>query len=205
MFLLLNILLAIILDAFEKNQDDRRQIDEPFVELVVVRPIRYVTKKLLHCFNKNKKKQLDANVDKNMQILHDERLKAANIVESKGLSKKVLFSKEAELLYQMERRKSIDEGIPNEPLENILNNIKFDYDGMKENLQKIVGENQEEVETATNLLFKAYGKDDNQRTAFEYQLQEIQSHVTRSLKKTDAKLEETKSQLELKLDLILKH
>ena len=49
---------------------------------------------------------------------------------------------------------------------------------------------------------------DEEREAFEYQLQEIQSHVTRSLKKTDAKLEDTKKQLnrtEKKLDLILKH
>ena len=37
MFLMLNILMAIILDAFEKNQDDRKHIDEAFLKLLAFR------------------------------------------------------------------------------------------------------------------------------------------------------------------------
>ena len=46
MFLMLNILLSIILDAFEKNQDDRRQIDKPFVQVVAINPISKMLKRL---------------------------------------------------------------------------------------------------------------------------------------------------------------
>ena len=40
----------------------------------------------------------------------------------------------------------------------------------------------------TKLLFKAYGKDDEERAEFYDQLQEIKSHVTKSLRETEKKL-----------------
>ena len=56
-----------------------------------------------------------------------------------------------------------------------------------------------DVERTTRLFFEAYGQGDKERAEFELRLQEIQSHVTRSLRKTDQKIEQTGK----KLDLIL--
>ena len=44
------------------------------------------------------------------------------------------------------------------------------------------------IEKTTELLFKTYGKDEEERTKFDNQLREVQSHVTSSLKKTDQKV-----------------
>ena len=59
MFLMLNILLAIIIDAFDKNQDDRRTVDKPLYALVATQPIRNVFRKCCaYCKKRNKENSL---------------------------------------------------------------------------------------------------------------------------------------------------
>ena len=222
MFLMLNIALAIILDAFEKNQDDRRSMDKPFIELFTLQPIRSC---FSYCKNRNKKNP----AIKSKNSVNDLGILAyffANTRKTAAISKKILESEAAENLFNIERRKSIIGGIPheytNEEIETILSNIKLDKEGLKEKIGTIL-DNAEEVEKTTNLLFEYYGKDGKERMAFEYQLRDIQSHVTKSLKGTDMKIEQMQVQMdrkieqmqvqmdrkiertEQKLDLILKH
>eukprot|EP00942_MAST-04A_sp_MAST-4A-sp1_P013754 g13754.t1 len=203
MFLMLNLLLAIILDAFEKNQDDRRSIDKPLIELFVSQPINYIMKKALFCSSCCKNKSNENDAVKTKTNVGDIGLSAylvADTWKTAMISKRILDSKATESLFQDERQKSIDEGILNENPQTILSKIRFDQNSMKENLGTIL-DNPDEIEKHTNLLFKAYGKDEKERMALENQLREIQSHVTKSLGKTDMKIKRTEQQL----DLILRH
>ena len=127
-----------------------------------------------------------------------------------GFSKKIIESDDAKQSYINQRRNAINEGKSNERIESLLSKIKYDYNEMKEKVGNIIGKEKhdDEVKDITNNLFKAYGKGDKERAEFELKLQEIQSHVTRSLKKTDEKIEKTDEKIEQtdkKLDLILKY
>jgi hypothetical protein len=242
MFLMFNILLAIILDAFEKTKDDRRQIDAPFVEIIAKASVRKLRK--LFCCKKDKNTQAkkakkvqpkqeeqegsEFNIRKSMTSIiqkgdktiqsaadainhairslemrdekRDEKRAARYFLEKKGITRQLLHSKGIQKLYVEERNKMHNGGRSNEKIENILSNIKFKYEDMKKQLEN-TKVNEKTTADLTTDFFKAYGRNAEQSEAFELQLQEVQSHVTKSLKKTDEKILRT----EQKLDLILKH
>jgi len=206
MFLMLNILLAIILDAFEKNQDDRKQIDRPFIHLVykkLLRPVRQLYEKI-PCCRRCKRKNVDTSLESGVSFEHISSEEASNEIEAKGLSVKFLESEYAENEYNVRRRKSIDKGdsVDSIVMENLLSDIKMSREKMSEEIGNIVGKDHvKEMEKTTKLFFAAYARDERERTEYEKQLLQLQSHVTCSLQETNDKIEATND----KIDMILKH
>lgn len=203
---MLNILLAIILDAFEKNQDNRKQIDKPFIQLItgkaIIKPASQCYKKICCCCSRKSKKNL---VEENFGINKLNSEEASNKLETNkcggkapnGLSVKFLESQYAENEYHAERRKSMEKGmvVDGIVMEDILSGIKINRAKMTEEIEKIVGkDNGKLVEETTDLFFTAYARNNKERTEYEMQLQQLQSHVTCSLQATNDKI-----------DMIIKH
>ena len=206
MFLMLNILLAIILDAFEKNQDDRKQIDQPFIHLVtkkLIRPV-YQCYEKIHCCRRCKRKNVDTSMEGGVTFEQISSEEASNQIEAKGLSVKFLESEYAENEFHAKRRQSIDKrgSFDSIVMENLLSDIKLSREKMSEEIGNIVGKDKiKEMEKTTKLFFAAYARDQRERTEYEKQLQQLQSHVTCSLRETNDKIAMTND----KIDMILKH
>jgi hypothetical protein len=89
-----------------------------------------------------------------------------------------------------ERRKSFTEESGYLPLAQVAEKVTFTLDDLKSMMS---AEDNKVGDAAAAAIFKAYGKDVQERERFEQKLEDIQSHVTRSVSTMNREIRDLKT------------
>ena len=91
-----------------------------------------------------------------------------------------------------ERRKSFSEEGDDLPLAQVAEKVTFTLDDLK---LMMGAEDNKFGDAAAAAIFKAYGKDVQERERFEQKLEDIQSHVTRSVSTMNREIRDLKAMI----------